>query len=137
MTKFCGKDFLVNQEDTPASDTWTVVGGMRSTGMTINNETVDVTDKGDAPWRQLANCGIRSMSLSLSGIFSDDAILQACLAAALAGTILNYQLISGMGDDFEGPFQIASMERTGEYNGAEEYSISFESAAEIVYTAAP
>lgn len=137
MAKFCGKDFLVQKEEDGTPGAYTVVGGMRSTSLTINNEQVDVTTKGDMPWRQLINCGVRSMSISLSGVFEDDAILQECLAAALSGEIKNYRLTSGYGDQFEGPYQIASMERTGEYNGAEEYSITLESAAEITYTGAP
>lgn len=116
----------------------TTIGGLRSTGMTINNEQVDVTDKGDVPWRQLlAGAGVRSMSLSGSGVFSDNAAVTTLQADAMSGTFETLKLISGRGDSFTGSFQIATFERNGEYNGAEQFSVSFESAAQITYTPAP
>ena len=47
-----------------------------------------------------------------------------------------YKLTSGLGDTFVGNFQINSLERNGEYNGAEQFSTSLASAGDIVYTAA-
>ncbi len=138
MAKFCGKDLGIQKEDTPGSDTWTLVATMRSTGVTINDEQVDVTTKTDSNWRELLEaCGIRSMSLSASGIMSDAQVLEDLITAITNGTILNYRIVSGVGDRFQGAFQIASFERTGPYNGAEEYSVSLESAGIISYTAAP
>ena len=130
MTKYCGKDLLiVNSADA-------VVGGLRSTGVTINNEAVDVTTKGDMPWRQQAACGVKSMSISGSGVFSNDTILIALQAVAMSTTPLaNYKIISGYGDEFDGDWIVTSFERTGEYNGAEEFSVSLENASDIVYTA--
>ena len=37
---------------------------------------------------------------------------------------------------FEGPFDITSIEYSGEYNGEAQYSMSFESAGQITFTAA-
>ena len=119
---------------------YTTVGGMRSTSMTINNEQVDVTDKGDVPWRQLLACGIKSMDLSLSGFFTDQVTLNtilACLASSTStSAIQQFKLVSGRGDSVIGLFQITSCERSGEYNQAEQYSLSLASAAAISYTAA-
>ena len=136
MSKFCGKDFLLQVDD--GASGYATVGGLRSTGLTINNEQVDVTDKGDAPWRALLeNCGVRSMSISGSGIFSDDQWLEDVQGYALDGTIQTYKIISGNGDYFIGDFQVASVERNGEYNGAEQYSLSLESSGPVAYPAAP
>lgn len=138
MAKYCGKDFLIQKRTAlgpPA--VYGTIGGMRSTSMSINNEQVDVTDKGDVPWRQLLACGIRSMSMSGSGIFNDNTVLNGVLADVVAGTIIHLKLISGRGDSFEGDYLITTCERSGEYNGAEQYSLSFESAGSITYTAAP
>lgn len=139
MAKYKGRLFLVKrgQGDGPP-ETFTTVGGMRSTGMTINNETVDVTDKGSAPWRELlAGAGLKSMSISLAGVFKNDAELKALQQRILAtdGTdILNFQIISESGDKFVGAFQITSLERTGEHVGEEQYSISLESSGAITFT---
>lgn len=137
--KYCGKDFLIQKEDLVTPLTYNTVAALRSTGMSINNEQVDVTEKGSMPWRQLIECGVRTISLTGAGIFTDDATHDELVADAMTDgqTIRNFQIVSGRGDKFAGPFQIASLERTGEYNGAEEYSISLESAGAIVYTPAP
>lgn len=116
------------------------IGGMRSNSMTINNEQVDVTDKGDVPWRQLLGCGIKSMSMSGSGVFNDDFDLTQVMAFAvgtMAQSIQTFRLVSGRGDSFAGEYQIATLERSGEYNQSEMYSLSLESAGAITYTAAP
>ena len=137
-TKFCGKDLLIQLEDVIPS-TFTTIGGFRSNGVTINNEQVDVTDKGTMPWRQLIECGIRTMSLAGSGVFTDDEVMKRMVAHSVTDgeTIQNFKIISGAGDTFEGLFQIASLERTGEHNGAEEFSLTLESAGIIAYTPAP
>lgn len=110
------------------------IGGMRSTGMTINNEQVDVTDKGDVPWRQLLNVGIRSMDMSASGIFSNDGALSDMMLRATDGVISTFRIISGRGDKFDGDYQVVSCERNGEYNQAEQFSLSLASAGAITYT---
>ena len=138
MAKFCGKDFVVQIEDSPAgSDTFTTVAAMRSTSMSVNNEQVDVTTKSDMSWRQLIACGVRTMSISLAGVVTDDDTFKQLQANAISDTdnIWAFKLVSGLGDEFKGNYQIASIERTGEYNGAEEYSITLEGAGEIAYTA--
>lgn len=137
MAKYKGKDFLV-QVETVTPGTYATAAGMRSTGLTLNAEAVDVTDKGDTPWRQILDgAGINSMSLSLSGVFTDSTVLEDMLGYCMAGTLHNYRLTSGLGDKFTGSFKITSLERNGEYNGAEQYSMTLESAGTVIYTAAP
>lgn len=136
MAKYCGKDLLIQRLKT-APSTYETIAGMRSTSVKINNEQVDVTDKGDVPWRQLLQCGIRSMELSASGIFSDAVALADIMADVTAGNIVQFQIISGRGDKFVGLFLVASVERNGEYNGAEQYSLTLASAGAVTYTPAP
>jgi TP901-1 family phage major tail protein len=116
---------------------YVTIAGMRSTSLKINNEQVDVTDKGDIPWRQLLACGIRSMELSASGIFSNAVALTEIMADVVGGGIVDFKVISGRGDMFVGAYLVASCERNGEYNGAEQYSLTLASAGAIAYTPAP
>ncbi len=137
-TKYCGKDFLVQAEDQTVPATYNTVGSMRDTSLSIANEAVDVTDKSAANSRQLlGECGVNTMSISGAGLFSDELAVEELHALSLTGAIVNLRLISDAGDMYAGPFQVASFERNGTYNGAEEFSISFESAAAITYTPAP
>lgn len=137
MAKFCGKDFLIQAGDGGDPEDFTTIAYMTSTSMTLNNEQVDVTTKTDMPWRALAACGVQSMSVSLSGVFTDDATHVQAQQDAFDDVIKNYTLISGAGDSFSGAFQIASIERSGEHNNAEQFSMSLESAGTITYTPAP
>ena len=76
------------------------------------------------------------MSLSISGVFNNDASLERAIQRQLAASIDAYQVVSELGDIFTGNFQIVTVERSGEYNAAEMYSISIESSGEIIYTPA-
>ena len=139
MAKFCGKDLVLlkGNEDGPP-ETFAQVGAMVSTGLSIGKEQVDITDKDDDDFRQLLeNCGTKTVSISLSGNFSDDVKLSEMQLEVLAGTHSNYQIVSGRGDSFEAAFEIASLERTGDKPSAETYSITLESAGTVVYTPAP
>jgi predicted secreted protein len=87
-------------------------------------------------WRQLLDAGVRSMELTGSGIFNDDASMDIFLEDLLNGAIKECKLISGRGDSFAGLFLLGGGERSGEYNGAEQYTMSFASADEITHTPA-
>ncbi len=132
MANFCGKEFLL-QFDENQDDNWLTVGGCQSNSLTINNEQVDVTEKGTMPWRQLRNCGLRTMSLSGSGIAEDDATLQKVEELARTGELGRFRMISGRTDWYDGLFQVASFERTGDHTDAEKFSFTLESGSDINY----
>ena len=54
----------------------------------------------------------------------------------MANTHLVLKIESGLGDVWQGTFAIPSVERSGEYNKEENFSITLESAGAITYTAA-
>jgi len=136
-----GSAFLLKDNSTGTAVT---LGGMRSTSMSINGETVDVTNKdsstftgtaGDDIGRLLlANAGIRSMSISASGVFIDSASENTTRATAFSGDAVNYDLIFADTSSAKGSFIVTSYERAGEYNGEETYSLSLESSGTITYT---
>lgn len=120
-----------------ASDTYTTVGGLRSTGITMNQETVDVTSKDSSNSRELlADGGVESVSVSGSGVFTD-AASESTLRNAFGGSdIPNFQVIIPDFGTYEGKFQIASLEYGGEYNGEVTYSVSLESSGSVSFTSA-
>lgn len=131
-----GKDFLLQLGATAGTGTtpYATVAGMRSTSLSLNNEMIDVTNKDNVPWRTLIEGGVQSMSVSLAGVFKDHATLQDMMTIAFAGGIRNFKLISGEGDSFTGAFKLSKLERAGEYNKEETYSISLESSGAITFT---
>ncbi len=128
MAKYKGKDFLLKSGDAASPEVFTTIAGMRSTSMSLNNETIDVTDKDNMPWRQLLGVGVQSFEVSAAGIFNDGNAKSVMWARAFDGSAHNYRLASGAGDTITGSFIIASMERAGEFNGEETYTIKLQSA---------
>jgi len=135
-----GSNFLLKENSTGTPAT---VGGMRSTSMSINGEMVDITTKdsnafitsgNDKARDILQGGGIRSMSISASGVFTDSSTENLVRGFAFDGSIQNYDLIFGDGSKVAGAFLITSYERAGEYNGEETYSVTLESHNTITYT---
>tara|TARA_R110002020_G_scaffold473630_1_gene703197 strand:+ start:308 stop:715 length:408 start_codon:yes stop_codon:yes gene_type:complete len=120
------------------SGTATTIGGLRSSSITINEETVDVTNKDSSANRTLlANGGITSMSISGSGVFTDSAAEVAFRSAALgASTFQTFTFIIPDLGSYAGTFQVTSLEYAGEYNGEATYSFSLESSGAISFSAA-
>ncbi|WP_026790343.1 phage major tail protein, TP901-1 family [Pleomorphomonas oryzae] len=139
MTASLGRAILLKR-DTSATSTpsYTTVGGIKSRTITVNRETVDVTNSDSLnQWRELlADAGIRSMSVSGSGVFASDAAAKAVVAEVVSGTAFRkWQLVvPGLGT-FEGLFAVTQCEFAGEHNGEETYSMSLESAAALTFTA--
>lgn len=129
-----GLSFLLKQGTAAAG---TTLAGMRSTSFTVNTEIVDVTTKDDAGVRNLlAGAGVRSFTISASGLFTDAAVEETVRGYAFAGTANAFGLVFENGDTIDASFIISSYERSGEYNGAEEYSLTLEADGTITYTAA-
>lgn len=119
------------------TEAFTSIASARETSFTHNNEVVDITAKDQNGWREiLAGAGMKSVSVSISGVFKDTAAEELLRAAAVDGDVVNYRIISGNGDQWQGPFIITSYERGGSYNGEETFSATLENAGAVVYTGA-
>ena len=131
------------------SGTKTTIGGLRSTSITLNDESVDVTNKDSLGTRTLlAGAGVNSLSVSGSGVFTDSAAEVAVRTAfaaqqntsdgssAQTAAFESFQFIIPNLGTYTGAFQITSLEYAGEYNGEATYSMSFESAGYITFAAA-
>jgi predicted secreted protein len=125
--KFKGSDFRVRIK---LDNTWDFIPGERSTSAKVNNEQVDTTDKDGVPWRGLSACGIRSGEITVSGIVRDDStkrIFNSLMSSVMTGTLVELKIPTEPYEMMQGLFLVTSLERTGEYNGAEVYSASFAS----------
>lgn len=141
-----GLDMLLKVNTT--GSTYVTVGGLRSTSITLNDESVDITNKDSLGHRQLlAGGGMNSVSISASGVFTDAATEENVRAdffgqqntsdgsSAQTASFTNYQFLIPSFGTLTGSFQITSLEYAGEYNGEVTYSMSFESAGYITYAA--
>ena len=135
-----GSSFLLKENSTGTPAT---VGCLRSTSMSINGEMVDITNKdsnafissgNDKARDLLQGGGVRSMSLTASGVFTDSSTENLVRGFAFDGAIQNYDLVFSDGSKIAGAFLITSYERAGEFNGEETYSLTLESSNTITYT---
>lgn len=127
-----GKDLLLKLDLTGAG-LFQTVAGLRASRITFNAETVDVTNLGsEGRWRELlAGAGMRSASISGSGVFRDEATDERARAIFFAGDIPRFQVIIPDFGVVEGPFQITSLEYSGEHDGEATYELSLASAGAI------
>ena len=127
-----GSALLVKVGNAGSPETFTTVAGLRDTSISINSEMIDVTNKDSSRVRTLlANAGIKSFSISGSGVFTDAASEQSVLTAYSATTFSNFQFLVPDFNTFTGAFQVTTIDYSGTYNGEVTYSMSFESAGAI------
>ena len=143
-----GRSFIAKWRNDDSTGTYTSVAGQRDTSFTINNESVDITNKDGASttgalWKQLlSQAGVSSGTLSLSGIFLDsanDALLrtrlnqnkQVDISLTMPGTS------AGAGGSYLFSGNISSIDYKGSYNGAVEFSATIETTGEVTFDPLP
>ena len=114
------------------SGNYTTIAAMQSNSMTINQETVEITDKSMLFRELLENAGIGSVSTNAQGIVSNSASYQFIKDSVISGTIINCKLLSNTGEGYSGGFLITSFESSGEYNKAELVAITLESSGTFI-----
>ena len=131
-----GKDLLIKL-DLTGGGTYTTIAGLRATRISFNAETVDVTSlESQGGWRELlGGAGVRSASVSGSGVFVDANTDDRARQIFFQGTVEQFQVIIPSFGIVEGPFQITSIEYAGTYNGEATYELSLASAGVLTFTA--
>ena len=127
-----GSALLVKVGNAASPEVFTTVAGLRDTSISINSEMIDVTNKDSSRVRTLlADAGIKSFTISGSGIFTDGASEQTILTNFSATTFANYQFLVPDFNTFTGAFQVTAIDYAGTYNDAVTYSMTFESAGAV------
>jgi TP901-1 family phage major tail protein len=113
------------------------VAGLRASRLTFNAETVDVTSLDSAGgWRELlGGAGMRSASLSGSGVFRDAATDARARSAFFAGEVPRFQVVIPDFGVVEGRFQITALEYAGSHDGEATYEMSMASAGALAFSA--
>lgn len=129
-----GSALLMKIGDGGSPETFTTIGGMRSTSLAMNDEAVDVTNKDSSRARTLlAQGGVNSMTVTGSGVFTDSASETTLRSNFDASSFSNYQFLVPDFGTFTGAFMLQSLEYAGEYNGEVTYSFTFESSGAITF----
>ncbi|MHA3980366.1 phage major tail protein, TP901-1 family [Halovulum sp. GXIMD14794] len=131
-----GKDLLI-KIDMNGSGSFETVAGLRATRITFNAEAVDVTNlQSSGGWRELlGGTGVRSASISGSGVFRDQNTDERARQIFFDGDIPKFQVIIPDFGIVEGPFQITSIEYSGSHDGEAVYEMSMASAGALNFAA--
>jgi len=128
-----GSAFLLKVGDGQASPSFATVAGMRATQLSVNGEAVVVTNKDSGGWRQLlSGAGVRSVSVSGSGVFTGSAAEARVRASALGGVLDDYRLTFEGGESMTGRFLVTRLDYSGDFNGERTYALTLESSGPVV-----
>ena len=128
-----GSAFLLKIGNGGNPPVFATVAGMRTTQMSVNGEPVNVTNKDSGGWRELlSGAGIRSVSVSASGIFTGSAAETQLKSNALSGLLDDYELSFESGERMTGRFLVTRLDYAGDHNGERNYALNLESSGEVV-----
>lgn len=137
MTAQKGSLVLIKVGDgaTPVEN-FSTVGGLRLTRLLLNSQAVESAHRESGAWRLLlVGGGLRQVTLSGSGAFTNAASEETVRGYAFAGTVNNYKFFFANGGNVAGAFLITAYERSGDYDEEELYSLTLESAGAVTYSA--
>ena len=81
--------------------------------------------------RAVVGRGVRSVSVSASGIFLGSAAEASLRANALAGLVDAYELSFEDGEKLRGKFLVQKLDYAGDFNGERNYSLVLESSGAV------
>lgn len=130
-----GKDLLIKL-DMSGTGMFETIAGLRATRISFNQESVDVTSlESQGGWRELlGGAGVKSASISGSGVFKDAATDERARQVFFDGEVPDFQVVVPDFGIIEGPFLITSIEYAGSHNGEATYELSMASAGELTFT---
>jgi TP901-1 family phage major tail protein len=131
-----GKDLLIKL-DMVGDGSFQTIAGLRATRISFNAETVDVTSlESQGGWRELlAGAGVKTASISGSGVFRDASTDERARQIFFDGEIPDFQVIIPDFGVVEGAFQLSSIEYAGSHNGEATYEMTLASAGALTFTA--
>jgi TP901-1 family phage major tail protein len=133
-----GKDLLV-KVDLTGDGMFETMAGLRATRISFNAEQVDVTTlESQGGWRELlAGAGVKSASISGSGVFRDAGSDARARQVFFDGETPEFQVVIPDFGTIEGRFQVVSLEYAGSHDGEATYEVSLASAGALAFTAEP
>ncbi|GAA0548087.1 TP901-1 family phage major tail protein [Rhizomicrobium palustre] len=138
MTAQRGRDLLIKIGDGQNPETFTTVAGLRTTGLSFNATTIDITNADSTDmWRELLAAGVKSAALSGSGVFKDAASDLALRSAFFAQSLTNFQIVIPHFGTVAGPFKLTELKYEGPYDGEVKIQLSLASAGALSFAALP
>ena len=137
MTAQKGSAFLLKITNGAEPPVYQTVAGLRTTQMSIAGDSVVVTSKDSAGWRELlSGAGVRSVSVTAAGIFLGSAAEAQLRANAMNGTLDAYELSFEDGEKLRGSFLVQKLDYSGDFNGERNCTLQLESSGPVTPVAA-
>lgn len=129
-----GRDMLVKIEQ---DGNYITVAGLRTKSIRLNSRTVDVTDQASNGWTELLpDAGIRSVSVTGSGVFRDAASDALVRAAFFSQSELSAQLILPDFGIITSPVLVTGLTYGGTFQGEATFELTLTSAGEPTFQTA-
>ena len=137
MSAQMGKDILLKLDET-GGGSFVTVAGVRASRLSFNADTVDVTTAGSAGhWRELlAGAGVKSASVSGSGVFKDQASDASLRRVFFDDATPAFEIVIPDFGTVAGAFQVTSLEYAGNHDGEATFEIALASAGEVTFVEA-
>ncbi|WP_308916792.1 phage major tail protein, TP901-1 family [Jannaschia sp. LMIT008] len=131
-----GRDLLL-KIDLDGDGTFETLGGLRATRIAFDAGTVDVTHMDSAGgWRELMpNAAPKSAAIRGSGIFRDEASDARARQLFWDGRVATIRVVIPHFGIVSGPFQITSLELSGNHDGEATYELALASAGALDFAA--
>lgn len=130
-TAYLGKNFLLSYHD---GSGWVEAGAARVNSLSINKETIDITNKTNGDWKTLLAGGIRSIEMSAEGVFTDGTGQAQVMDDLINATIARFKMSFGNSRVIDASFDITKFECAGENGKEQTFSFSLASSGEPTVT---
>ena len=134
MTFQSSKDMLIKLDMDGVGD-FATLAVLQASRISFNSQAINVTTlDGSSSWRELlVGGGVKSVSISGSGVFRDKDADERARQLFFDGSTPLYQVVTPDFGIIEGLFQITSIEYAGQYAGEKTNKISLASVGEIQF----
>ena len=131
-----GKDILL-KVDEAGTGSFVTVAGLRSNRISFNADAVDTTTADSVGhWRELlAGAGVKTASISGSGIFTDSASDASLRQIFFNDATPDFEIVIPDFGTVAGRFQVTSLEYSGTHDGEAAFEIALASAGALSFTA--
>lgn len=130
-----GIDFVVKiNTGTVQTPTWTTIAGARGGTLTVDTDTIDVSDKDGSGWEEHL-AGLRSWSIDHDGMTDEtDLGLEKLNDEALAGNQVGIQFVTPSGRTYDGQATITSFTLDAPHDGAATAAATFQGTGALTQT---
>lgn len=138
MAAQAGKDMLIKvSDDGTSGGNLNILAGLRSSSISMNAEPVDVSnaDSADRFREILAGAGMKSISISGSGVFKDEEEDEDLRGHFFAGSNAYLQFLIPDFGTISGEFHISNYEFSGDHDDSVQFSATFDSAGDMTWAA--